>query len=159
MSGHTPRRLSRTAAALLTVTLLASCSSPTQDDSKVETWKRGGADVSTDVINTNFGSAHCGQQQVRFLHVGFPIQPDPNRLPKTDQYVRDPQALLGDGSLARALRLNAALPDDAKPTGYTRDSIELWLADSDRDSFAYLVTGNPPQVEAWPRADPAFGCD
>jgi hypothetical protein len=159
MGSLCPRLISRAAATVLAAALLASCGAPSSPDSVAETWMRDGVAVSIDVISTNDGSGHCGWQQARFLHLGWPIQPDPNRLPKTDQYVRDPQGVLGDGSLAKALRLNASLPDDAKPTGYARDGAELWLADSDRDRFAYLVTGDPPQVEAWPRADPAIGCD
>ena len=161
MGSHRPRLIVQAAATMLAVALLTSCDAgaPSPSDSLAETWMRDGSAVSIDVISTNNGPGHCGWQQARFLHLGWPIQSDPNRLPKTDQYVRDPQGVLGDDSLAKALRLNASLPDDAKPTGYTRDGVELWLAGSDRDRFAYLVTGDPPQVEAWPRADPAVGCD
>ena len=124
-----------------------------------EPWTRDGEPVSIDVISTNDGPVHCGWQQARFLHVSTPIYTAPTGKPRSAQYVRDPDGVLGRESLRLAFRAEAILPADAEPTGYERDGTALWLAESDRDSTAYLVTGNPRQVEAWPLADPPIGCD
>jgi hypothetical protein len=124
-----------------------------------ETWTRDGEPVSLDVISTYQGSGHCGWEKTRFLVVSRPIYMAPEGAPPSAQFVRDPDGLLGRDSLRAAFKADAKLPDDAEPTGYEREGTALWLADSDRESTAYLVSENQRTVEAWPRADPPIGCD
>jgi len=144
-------------AATLVAAVLAGCAS--QQQQPAESWTRDGETVSIDLIATNAGDVHCGWQKARFLQVSSPVYVAPAGEPKSAQYVRDPDGVLGREPLRLAFRIGAVLPADAKPTGYQRNGTALWLAESDRDSTAYLVTDNPRQVEAWPRADPPIGCD
>jgi hypothetical protein len=144
--------------ALVAAILLAGCVRD-EPGGYAEPWNRNGEPVSIDVVSTNDGSPHCGWQKARFLHVYAPVYTAPAGQPKSAQYVRDPDGVLGDESLRRGFRGGATLPADAAPTGYERDGTALWLAESDRASTAYLVTENPRRGEAWPRADPSKGCD
>jgi hypothetical protein len=158
MNRNAPRSIVVATAVLLAMSS-AACAGEPPRESVAQPWTRNGEPVSIDVIESHDGSAHCEWEKARFLQVAFPILSELDRRPRSNQYVRDPEGVLGDGSLGRALRIDATLPADAKPTGYSREGTELWLAESDREQTAYLVTGNPRKVEAWPRADPPFGCD
>jgi hypothetical protein len=146
------------AVTVFAAAALAGCGGD-EPSAPAEEWTRGGEPVSIDVISTYDGPGHCGWEKARFLVVSWPIHTAGDAEPKAAQYVRDPEGVLGQEALQRALRTDATLPEDAKPTGYERDGTALWLADSDRQTTAYLVTGNPPRIEAWPRADPPVGCD
>jgi hypothetical protein len=75
------------------------------------------------------------------------------------QFVRDPEGVTGVPELRQGFRADAELPTDAAPTGYENDGTELWLAASDQNVRAYLVSESGEKVEAWPRADPPVGCD
>jgi hypothetical protein len=67
---------------------------------------------------------------------------------RDQQWWRDPDGQLSDG-LARRYQAGAALPPDAKATGWHRDDRELWLVPD--GSAAYLVsTADPEDVERWP---------
>ncbi|MBE1491393.1 hypothetical protein [Plantactinospora soyae] len=155
-----PRRFLVVAAfwAVLATTTLAGCVG-TAESAPAESWTRNGETVDIEVISTNDGPAHCEWQRARFLQISWPIYSAPDGQPRSAQYVRDPEGVLGHEALRRAFRSGATLPEDAIPTGYERDGTALWLADSDRETTAYLVTEDPPRVEAWPRADPPLGCD
>jgi hypothetical protein len=140
------------------VAALAGCVR-TPSSTPVESWTRDGRSVSTDVISSYDGAAHCEWQRVRFLHLSAPLHQAAEGEPRSAQYVRDPEGVLKDEFLRSAFRTGATLPVDARPTGYQRQGTALWLADSDRESTAYLVTEDPRTVEAWPRARPNIGCD
>jgi hypothetical protein len=48
------------------------------------------------------------------------------------------------------------LPVDASDTGYRYGALKLYLALSDENSYAYLVS--PTDSERWPRSDPMTLC-
>ena len=113
-------------------------------------WERQGATVPSPRLELLQGSDHCDWGSVTFLSLAWPSEADRR------QYVRDPEGALS-AELAARLRLDAALPDDAVPTGLTDDEgLTLWLAPD--GGTAYLADG-AGGVEAWPRADPPWGCD
>lgn len=95
------------------------------------------------------GSAHCGWQTARMLHV-----------PEADgslgkQYIRDPFGVFAGIPLLDTYAEDVELPDDATFSGYrSRDDQELWFTDADR--AAYVVT--PDGIERWPRAEEPIGC-
>jgi len=47
-------------------------------------------------------------------------------------------------------------PTDARPTGYTFRSIQIYLSPTDQDDAIYLV--GPTGAERWPRSDPMTLC-
>jgi hypothetical protein len=115
-----------------------------------EGWERDGLAVPSSRLELYQGSDHCDWGSVTFLSLAWPSEAD------RSQYVRDPDGTLS-AELAGELRLDAALPSDAVPTGLTDDEgLTLWLAPD--GSTAYLADG-AGGVEAWPRADPPWGCD
>lgn len=160
MSRNFPRSIAVVAsgAAVLATAALSGCVRE-PPSSHAEPWTRNGEMVNTNIIWTYDGPGHCEWQDARFLELSWPIYSAPDGQPKAAQYVRDPDGVLGREPLSAAFRTGVTLPDDAEPTGYERDGMALWLAESDRESTAYLVTESPYSVEAWPRADPASGCD
>jgi hypothetical protein len=113
-------------------------------------WERDGVAVPSSRLELYQGSDSCDWGSVTFLSLTWPSEADRR------QYVRDPDGALS-ADLAGRLRLDAALPADAVPTGLTDDEgLTLWLAPD--GSTAYLADG-AGGVEAWPRADPPWGCD
>jgi hypothetical protein len=115
-----------------------------------EGWQRDGLAVPSSRMEVYQGSEHCDWGSVTFLSLAWPSEADHS------QYVRDPDGVLS-AELAGALRLDTALPADAVPTGLTDDEgLTLWLAPD--GGTAYLADGSG-SVEAWPRADPPWGCD
>lgn len=84
------------------------------------------------------GPAHCEAQNTIWLVL--PYASLRNQTPVG--YVRDPARSGPDGFQAAA-----ALPQDARFTGWKWTDTELWLAPSDAKTFGYLVTG--PAVERW----------
>lgn len=156
--GRSSSRSLVVAALWVVTTTLVGCVR-TAPSAPAESWTRNGGTVSIDVISTNDGAGHCEWQRARFLQISWPIYSAPDGQPKSAQYVRDPEGVLGQEALRLAFRTGVTLPQDAKPTGYEREGTALWLAESDRQSTAYLVTEGPRRVEAWPRADPPLGCD
>ena len=115
-----------------------------------EGWQRDGVAVPSSRFELYQGSDSCDWGSVTFLSLAWPSEADRR------QYVRDPDGALS-ADLAGRLRLDAMLPADAVPTGLTDDEgLTLWLA-PDGDT-AYLADG-AGGVEAWPRADPPWGCD
>lgn len=117
-------------------------------------WQYHGRSVDPDDdFDTIGGAEHCGWQSAVVLMGPWPLghgQPKSLR-----QYLRDPRHAVsrtinfthGDRSL---------LPLDARPTGYSHKTLELWLADSDADRYVYMVSGN--DVEQWPRVQPPQLC-
>ncbi|RKN39063.1 hypothetical protein [Micromonospora endolithica] len=150
--------IGRIAAAFIVTAVLAACNRESAAASP-DIWSRDGREVSADEVTSYAGHPHCNWEQAQFLHVSWPPGTDASDRSETRQYVRDPEGVLGDEALRRAYQPDATLPRDAQATGYTSGSTTLWLAPSDRDTRAYLVTTDPRRVEAWPRVEPPVGCD
>lgn len=112
---------------------------------RIWTDSRGGR-VPVTTLTTSDGPAHCGWQQVRFL--------DLDRPSGRRTYARDPHGVLPHGALAAAYDGDAALPADARSTGYHRGDEELWTTPD--TSRVYVRTSHG--VEAWPAVTPGHDC-
>ncbi|MEV7331895.1 hypothetical protein [Micromonospora sp. NPDC093244] len=138
------------AGATLVVTACGS------GDAEVAYWSNG-----TDqdkAVESYAGSAHCGWQDLTFLHVRWPLTGQTGE-PANRQYVRDPAGQLG-AEVRASYVPRAELPADARTTDYTGpDGQQLWLAPSDADNLAYVVYPRSQRVEAWPRTTQTLGCD
>jgi len=119
------------------------------------TWLRDGHEVSDFELVTFSGPDHCGWQSATFLIVGWPIGTVSRTIADARQYIRDPRGAVRT-SLRDRLVLGAALPADARPTGYRHGSIELYLSPSDQDDGIYVM--GPGGAERWPRDDPPSAC-
>jgi hypothetical protein len=105
-----------------------------------------GGRVPVSEVNSSAGSTHCDWQKAHFLEVGR----DADR----KLYGRDPNGVLPPGLLTSSFEEDAAMPGDARDTGYRFDDWELWLtADT---STAYVRTSEG--VEAWPAVRNGMGC-
>ena len=99
------------------------------------------------------GPRHCDWESVTFLQLAWP----PGRVAPSDQagnvrqYLRDPNGVLAELSAPGGFG-RAALPADARDTGYRHGAYHLWVSMSDADRFVYVV--GPGGVERWPRATP-----
>nr|MDT0663349.1 hypothetical protein [Micromonospora sp. DSM 115978] len=141
-------------ALVVGVLLMAGCGA--DDGLPTGDWRHNGAEVSAAKIESYAGDDHCDWQEAHFLHVVWPLSGESGQ---RRQFVRDPEGVTGVPELRQGFRADAELPTDAAPTGYENDGTELWLAGSDQDVRAYLVSESGEKVEAWPRADPPVGCD
>ncbi|TCB99078.1 hypothetical protein E0H26_06645 [Micromonospora zingiberis] len=151
----TGRMMAVVAATVAIVVATGGCAREPSEP-PVERWSRDGRQVDMNEIESYAGLAHCGWQSVRFLDLSWPPG---SGTPGQRQYVRDPEGALDRPALQQSFEAEATLPPDAAATGYERDGMALWLADSDAERTAYLVDVASGKVESWPRADPPFGCD
>lgn len=101
-----------------------------------------GRPVPTTTIESWRGPEHCGWESMTFLELGKAT------------YVRDPQPGLDD-YFAEPYRPHAELPAGAMDTGFERDGERLWTSPDDQRAFV----GTKADVEVWPRAIEALGCD
>jgi hypothetical protein len=120
------------------------------------TWTRDGHPVKPEELGTSAGPAHCGWQSATFLSIGWPVGTLSTSSAQVRQYIRDPRGVVGT-ALHDRLDLNAALPADASPTGYTYNSIQVLLSPTDQHVAIYLV--GPSGIERWPRSDPMTLCE
>jgi hypothetical protein len=122
-------------------------------------WTLAGKPVSGQQVESSAGPEHCGWQDAQFLLLSWPpgrTHDDPRRL---RTYVKDPHGVLGSApSLREGYQADTALPGDAVDTGYRNDGYALWYSRRAADSRVYLVRGEG-EVESWPRATSAVGCD
>jgi hypothetical protein len=105
------------------------------------------------------GVEHCDWQSVTFLSLAWPlgrVTRPPYRQSEYRQYARDPERALLPAFRLKRFESDVALPGDARPTGYHRDSWELWLSPSQSNRFVYLVHGE--RAERWPRAGIEVAC-
>jgi hypothetical protein len=89
------------------------------------------------------------------LHIGWPVGTISRSSAEARQYIRDPRGVVST-KLRDRLDLRAQLPGDARPTGYTYGSIQIYLSPSEQDDSIYVV--GPSGAERWPRSDPMIGC-
>jgi hypothetical protein len=112
---------------------------------------RDGKRLSTRVLHSSAGSAHCNWESATFLFMNN----------GKDWYVRDPQGVItGLAPYGRQrpafvrgpYRPDVRLPKAAKDTGYRRDGMALYLT----DDAAFVRYAD--HVEAWPRTTRGWGC-
>jgi len=119
------------------------------------TWTREGRPVKPEELGTIAGPAHCEWQSATLLHIGWPVGTLSSSIAQARQYVRDPRGAVS-ATLRDRLQLRANLPNDARSTGYTYGTIQVYLSPSDQDEAIYVV--GPSGSERWPRSDPASAC-
>jgi hypothetical protein len=147
----------RSLAATVASTVLALAGCGAEGNRFPAGWSLNGTTVTQEQLVIGPGTEHCDWTSVTFLRVAWPPGSE-GASGSVRQFVRDPEGAVGP-QYAERLDLTAQVPDDAAPSGFRNgDGAELWFADSDEGETAYLVEGSG-DAEAWPRADPAVGCD
>ena len=113
-------------------------------------WTKDGKEVSRDELVLAAGAEHCGWEDSAFL-AGEAL--NASRDQPGALWVRDPKGVLDHDPRAKAdFRSPAALPADANWTGYVQDGVELWVADSDKADYVYLVNrADRDDIERWVR--------
>ena len=100
--------------------------------------------ASAGIIVEYDGFNRCGMQDVVFIEFA------------ARTYANDPTGVLGPLEAASGALLTfrdqAELPADAVATGYRHEIREVWVADSDREDYLYMVFDDD-RVERWPRAE------
>jgi hypothetical protein len=100
-----------------------------------------GKRMSTEIVRSGPGPAHCGWDSAIWLDVGGNL------------YFRDPAGVMDEWSTT-PFEPDADLPAGAVDTGFRTGEWSLWL---DPDGDAYLVSS--ATIERWPRStDPFIGC-
>jgi hypothetical protein len=108
----------------------------------------GGNEVSTDLLLSRPGpSDHCDWGSATFLFVGRNGTVPGIPAEWYDQYIRDPEDIFRS-ELAATFDGDATVPADARFTGYSTSTLELWLAPSDPGS---LYVRASEKFERWPR--------
>ena len=103
------------------------------------------------------GPRHCDWESVTFLQLAWPpgrVAP-PEGAPGVRQYLRDPNEVLAELSAPGGFG-RAALPAEARDTGYRHGGYHLWVSSSDANRFVYVA--GPGGVERWPRATQLIAC-
>lgn len=118
-------------------------------------WTREGRTVPREEVVAFAGPDHCSWQSATLLFIGWPPGTFASTASLRRLYVRDPQGAI-DSSLRERLAMDITLPRDARPTGYSLGSIEIYLSPSDQDEAIYV--SGPRGAERWPRRDPMNLC-
>jgi hypothetical protein len=118
-------------------------------------WVRDGRPVKPEEVGTFAGPAHCGWQSATFLSIGWPVGTLSTSSADARQYIRDPLGVIPNRPRGR-LDLNVALPSDARPTGYSFGTIQIYLSPSEQDDAMYVV--GPAGAERWVRSVPMSLC-
>jgi len=119
-------------------------------------WSRDGRGiVDRGELTTIAGPDHCGWQSATMLFLGWPPGTRAETSASSRMYIRDPHGAY-DPKYRDLLVRNAALPADARSTGYRLGPIELYLSPTDQDEGIYVVA--PSGAERWPRVDPMGLC-
>jgi hypothetical protein len=119
-------------------------------------WTRDGRSVKPEEFGTIAGPGHCGWQSATLLSIGWPVGTLSTSATQARQYIRDPNGVVRS-ILRDRLDLNAKVPSDARPTGYTYDSVQVYLSPTEQDEAIYVV--GPFGAERWPRSDPMTLCE
>jgi hypothetical protein len=150
------------AAAVLCITL-AACSGDSDDRWRGPDGQRvpnGRTRVDGEfplTIDVKSGPEHCDWTDVRFLDVVWPLgEVVTGYSAAVRQYVWDPGGAHGF-DLRGTPERDAVPPADAVDTGFRRDAVELWIADSDADRYVYLRQSDG-SFERWPRSEQLNGC-
>lgn len=119
-------------------------------------WTKDGRFVDSAELDASAGPSHCGWGSVTMLNIGWPLGTRSTTADQDTQYVRDPGHTLQTSNLVGTWARNPTLPVDASDTGFRYGALKLYLAVSDQNSYAYLVS--PTDSERWPRSDPMTLC-
>jgi hypothetical protein len=117
-------------------------------------WTVGGQIAPADIIALRRGPDHCGWHDLTILAIGWPIGLRMRTSETAREYVRDP-AGLASSSLIGPFDGAAVMPGDAKYSGFSYGTDELWLA-ADVERFVYIVRGSV--IERWARAPDLLAC-
>jgi hypothetical protein len=118
-------------------------------------WLRGGQPLAPGSITLIQGPEHCGWGSATFLTIGWPLGVVPRDSTQARLYVRDPDGLFADRTLA-PFNASTLLPASAVDTGYRYGTDQLWMDEASVDGLVYLVRGGV--VEQWPRGRDDIGC-
>ena len=118
-------------------------------------WTRDGHAVSPEEFGTIAGPRHCEWQNATFLFTAWPPGTPTTSSDRIRQYIRDPKGVIR-GTFKDRFVIHATLPKDARPLGYTYQSIQVFTSPTDQDEAIYVV--GPTAVERWPRSDPLTLC-
>ena len=116
-------------------------------------WQFSGNVAPDAKVASYMGDGHCDTESVEFLSVASPVAATVRR------YVRDLDGAVSESVIGGAYIPDARLPPDAGPSGYSNNDLELWLAPSDSERYAYLVDTTASTAQAWPRVNDNLGCD
>jgi hypothetical protein len=124
-------------------------------DRIVAGWEHDGELAPQEALIVARGAEHCDWTDVVFLQLarspGDLLTPTNAR-----QYIRDADGTL-PAEYSAGLDLDAELPSDAERTGFVNEAgMELFVS---QDGSAVYLVDESGATEAWPRADPATGCD
>ena len=106
--------------------------------------------VRIDVLAELPGSAHCGYQDATVLVTGRPLGARYTRSSDDQQYIRDPDGVMGDPALQAGFDPHATLPSGAIDSGFRRGDDALWYDPAD-PSAVWMV--GPDRFERWPAGE------
>jgi hypothetical protein len=111
--------------------------------------------VPQNVLSLLDGPEHCGFDALALLTMGSPLGNTFQTSEDARQYVRDP------GNEFRAQTFESfepsvQMPNDARFTGFSYGTDELWISDRTIDRMIYVVRAGV--AEQWPRARELFAC-
>jgi hypothetical protein len=121
-----------------------------------EAWVNGGGKrLSRDVVSVAHGTGDCFGG-VTVLHLGWPPGKSSHFTigPTARQYIRDPDKAFPAHVLAARFSDRAALPEDARNTGFRSGEWRLWIA---ADGRAVFLVGDR-RVERWPWNKGGLAC-
>ncbi|MGY1839619.1 MULTISPECIES: hypothetical protein [unclassified Modestobacter] len=148
---HCTQKSAVVGALALLATGVSACGGA--DSPFLGAWADAGGPVDRAELALYRGEEHCDWEQALFLDVAWPPGAGVRR-----QFVRDPDGVVSP-ALAAAFDGEATLPDDAVGTGFRNEAgVRLELPPGEDPREAYLVEPSGA-VEAWPVAEPAWGCD
>jgi hypothetical protein len=113
----------------------------------IEIWTdRDGNRVPTTKVQSAVGPAHCNWETSHFVSTDAAGQPA--------TFARDPERVLPSNMLAAQYDEDAAMPGDARDTGYRLGDWGLWAV----PGAAMIFMRTPNGVEAWPAVKDGMGC-
>jgi hypothetical protein len=110
--------------------------------------------VDVSIISMLVGPGHCGWESALMLTMGWPIG-EKMHSRTSRQFVRDPEHLFADQSLAEYLP-SVRLPADAYFSELTYGEDELWVSNDTIETRIFVVRSDV--VEQWPRVRERIGC-
>lgn len=134
--------------------LLIACSAK----GSTNVWTVDGEHVPTEIIISHTGLEHCGWESATLLHIGSPLGSVMESGRDVNQYIRDPEGVFSQitGRFRTTYDPNANLSGDAEFSGYVKNSVELWISQTQLDEAIYMVDGS--RIERWPKAEPIILC-
>lgn len=97
------------------------------------------------------GPEHCGWEDATVLITGRTLGEPYTTAVDDREYVRDPERVFGDTTVADGFDPDARIPATAIDSGFRRGDAELWHDPAD-PSAVWLAS--PTGVERWPEGEP-----